>query len=335
MNNPYEVLGVPYGATREEIKQQYHRLAMKHHPDRWAGKNISPAELNVHQETFKNITVAYNLLMESQQPFQCDTDTDGGDTRDSWDILWKRMEEVLSRKHVMEPLSYFLKATFNQIRLRRAATADGHDAPASSSPPPSTEHTFTIPVSLEEIHLGKRKKVRLLLKDDPEPVYVSVMCDRYPKYETTVLRSNGTRLTLSLTLYPKTHPTYSLDYVVDEDLDVDETSGYNLYRAVPMNLVDYFQGKHVEWVHLDGHPQYVWIPPFDPADIGYSNLWKKLPGKGLQSKGDLYITLDWRFPTLHQWESAMNSTEKDAFILFLDKLTHVDDCSGAFSASEK
>jgi len=337
MKNPYDILGISRTATRDEIKQRYRHLAMKHHPDRWVGKNISSEELNAHQEKFKNITVAYNLLMESASfPYENETDPDSEPNGDSWEVLWKRMEDLLRRKNVMEPLSHFLKATFNQIRSRK--NHHSNLDPESEQEIPShstTEHSFTIPVTLEEIHSKKRKKVRLLLKDDPEPIYVSVMCDRYPNYETTVIRSDGRIHTLSLMLYPKTHPIYSLDYVSEEETRVDETSGYNLYHSVSMNLIDYFQGKHVEWIHVDGNSMYFWIPPFATSDVGYSNLWKKLTGKGLLEKGDLYITLDWCFPTEEQWKTLLNSEDRDAFILILDKFTHVNDCSGAFSTSEK
>lgn len=313
MKDPYAVLEISPGASREDIKQAYHRLAKLHHPDRWSGKAVSPEELHQHQETFKNITVAYHLLMDNDT-----TDMPSSQSSGSWDDLWKRMEDVLKRRHVLEPLSHFLKMTFHQLRRPR------------ETPPVSThEHSFTIPVSLEDIHQGKRKKVRLLLKNDPEPIYLSVMCDRYPLYETSVIRPDGTTHSLTLVLYPKTHPTYTVDYVAADEEPVDDTSGFNLYRAIPMSLLDFFQGKHVEWLHLDGHSEHHWIPPFlggetDAADIGYSNLWKKLPQKGLLGKGDLYLTLEWRFPTESEWGS-LTSAEKDAFILILKQLTHPKD----------
>jgi DnaJ-class molecular chaperone len=309
MKDPYAVLGISPGATREEIKQAYHRLAKLHHPDRWSGKAISPEELHHHQETFKNITVAYHLLMDAEPSSAASP---------SWDDLWKRMEDVLKRRHVLEPLSHFLKMTFHQLRR-----------PKESPTVSSHEHSFTIPVTLEDIHQGKRKKVRLLLKNDPEPIYLSVMCDRYPSYETSVIRPDGTTHTLTLVLYPKIHPTYTVDYVAADEEPVDDTSGFNLYRAIPMSLMDFFQGKHIEWLHLDGHSEHHWIPPFlggetDGIDIGYSNLWKKLPQKGLMGKGDLYLTLEWRFPSESQW-IALTPAEKDAFILILKHLTHPKD----------
>ena len=33
MKDPYQVLGVPRGASEEEIKKAYHTLSRKYHPD--------------------------------------------------------------------------------------------------------------------------------------------------------------------------------------------------------------------------------------------------------------------------------------------------------------
>jgi molecular chaperone DnaJ len=56
----YEVLGVARGATPEEIKKAYRRLAREHHPDANAG---DPAA----EERFKEITHAYDVLSDPQK----------------------------------------------------------------------------------------------------------------------------------------------------------------------------------------------------------------------------------------------------------------------------
>jgi len=56
----YETLGVPFTASQHEIKKTYHRLALKHHPDR------NPKDKD-SEEKFKEITEAYRVLSNPQK----------------------------------------------------------------------------------------------------------------------------------------------------------------------------------------------------------------------------------------------------------------------------
>ena len=56
----YKVLGVSKGATADEIKKSYRKLARKYHPD--ANKGDSKSE-----ERFKEISEAYNVLSDDKQ----------------------------------------------------------------------------------------------------------------------------------------------------------------------------------------------------------------------------------------------------------------------------
>lgn len=58
MRDPYQVLGLKRGATADEIKQAYRRLARKLHPDVNPGDKESEAK-------FKNVTAAYDFLNDT------------------------------------------------------------------------------------------------------------------------------------------------------------------------------------------------------------------------------------------------------------------------------
>ncbi len=58
--NAYRLLGLDFGATADEVKSAFRRLARKYHPD-----TVQDEELkNVLSEKFKEISMAYKLLTE-------------------------------------------------------------------------------------------------------------------------------------------------------------------------------------------------------------------------------------------------------------------------------
>ena len=60
MRDPYEVLGVPRGASDEEIKKAYRRLSRKYHPD----ANVGNPNKDEAEEKFKEVQQAYKSIMD-------------------------------------------------------------------------------------------------------------------------------------------------------------------------------------------------------------------------------------------------------------------------------
>ena len=65
MKDPYEVLGVPRGASEDQIKSAYRDLAKKYHPDNYSG---SPLQ-DLADEKMKEINEAYDAIMASGQSY--------------------------------------------------------------------------------------------------------------------------------------------------------------------------------------------------------------------------------------------------------------------------
>ena len=63
MRDPYEVLGVPHGATDEEIKKAYRKLSRQYHPD----SNVNSAHPEIAEEKFKEVQQAYTQIMKENQ----------------------------------------------------------------------------------------------------------------------------------------------------------------------------------------------------------------------------------------------------------------------------
>src|SRR5947199_7580357 len=57
----YERLGVPRGASKDEIKRAYRRLAKKHHPD------LNKDDPKAAEEKFKQISEAYEVLADDEK----------------------------------------------------------------------------------------------------------------------------------------------------------------------------------------------------------------------------------------------------------------------------
>ena len=60
MADYYETLGIKKGASEDEIKKSYRKLAMKFHPDRNPGNKTA-------EENFKKISEAYAVLSDSEK----------------------------------------------------------------------------------------------------------------------------------------------------------------------------------------------------------------------------------------------------------------------------
>ncbi|XDV35567.1 hypothetical protein PO909_005489 [Leuciscus waleckii] len=92
MSDYYSVLGVPRSASSREIKKAFHKLALKHHPDKSQSPNA--------QQTFTHIAQAYEVLSDKEKRRVYDqmdhlTNPDRGRERNKRGFQHFSLEELL------------------------------------------------------------------------------------------------------------------------------------------------------------------------------------------------------------------------------------------------
>lgn len=225
--DPYEVLGLSYPSSKEEIKSRYYELARKHHPDKL--QHLSLEERNLHEEQFKKINLAYELLSKTDFEYS---------NKHDWKGIWSSVESFMNTTQ----MTAFADLLSNVIHIAKEYKKQK-----------ASEHHITISVTLEEVHNRKDKKCRLFLKNVVEPVFITVNCGCYPSYLYT-----HQSFFIYITYELQSHPLYSLDTLFDT---------YDLYAEIPITLQEYFTGTHKEIEYLDNTYLPVDIPPFSKEPI--------------------------------------------------------------------
>lgn len=89
MKDYYAVLGLAKGASEDEIKQAYRKLAMKHHPDREGGDEAK----------FKDIKEAYEVLSDSAKRKSYDSRSS------EKNHMWTDFDEILKKYQFYEDIA--------------------------------------------------------------------------------------------------------------------------------------------------------------------------------------------------------------------------------------
>lgn len=222
--DPYEILGLSYPSSKDEIKNRYYELAKKHHPDKLS--HLSDEEKVNHEEMLKKINVAYELLSKSDFEYSSKSD---------WKGIWSSVENFMMNNYSLEDL--FVNVIKVAKEYKKQKTQD---------------HYITVNVTLEEVHQRKDKKLRLFLKNIKDPVFITVDCGCYPSFLYTYIdEHNSSPLFIYITFNLLDHSLYSLDNMFNT---------YNLYMSLDISLYEYFNGATKIIKYLDNTDLEINIP---------------------------------------------------------------------------
>ena len=147
MADYYEILGVARGASEEEIKGAYRKLAMRWHPDRNNGSKEA-------EEKFKDLTEAYDVLRDPQKRAVYDRYGEAG--------LRGGGGAAAGFHHIdlSEALNVFMRDFgFGGIDSMFGAARQGGSVRTGA------DVKITLPLTLEEVASGVEKKVTIKLLD--------------------------------------------------------------------------------------------------------------------------------------------------------------------------
>lgn len=155
----YEVLGVAKGASQDEVKKSYRKLAVRYHPDKNAGDKTA-------EEKFKKISEAYAVLSDKEKRQKYDTFGDAG-FRQRYS-----QEDIFRGFDINDILRQFGFGGSGGSTFRSSGmggfenlfrNAGGGCAQSGCSPQPvkGEDITYELVVSLEDVLNGSKKTVNL------------------------------------------------------------------------------------------------------------------------------------------------------------------------------
>ena len=281
--NPYDILELPYGTPFTEVRIKYYKIAKTHHPDKFIG---TEEEKKHNEEYFKKVTVAYRHIEVAEQNgtkidpnglfgFGSSNFTYSDFSKDDWRSVWTSVESFFNKPEVWNCMKNIITDTLKEVATKVY----------------QKHHSITLPLKLEEIYIEKTKKLRLFLKNIPEPVFINVNAANFPhKISKTALLSNGQEIEIAIDCIATEHNLYQYDNILGTD---------DLYTTIDITIAEYILGKKIQLKYLDGNDIIINMLPF--GDLSKSLC---IPNKGLrQNKGDLYISINIILPDKELWNS--------------------------------
>ena len=140
----YAILGVNKGASQEEIKKAYRKLALKYHPDRNPGDKSA-------EEKFKEINEAYDILKDEQK--RAAYDRYGSSAFQNGDASGFSSQGFSDFSEFSDIFSNMFGDIFG-------GASSGSRGNQKRSSPPGANIRYDVTVTLEELLTGTKKKIR-------------------------------------------------------------------------------------------------------------------------------------------------------------------------------
>jgi DnaJ-class molecular chaperone len=231
--NDYEILGISRDATKNQIKKAYRDIAIKCHPDKL--NNCDEITKMEKIEIFKKSTNAYNHLMNNDN--ECDFEFDFEYEND-----YQFWSEIITNT-----IDYFSKMKKTSAIIK---------------------HTFNIDVSYLEIFKNTKRKIRILLKNMDEPIFINLYCGKYPSVIFNYIDDDCNEHEILINMIVVNN-NKKYKHVIKDDHSID------LITNIECTLYEYCNGVRIELMYIDDTNLIIEIPSFTTEfiykDFGLNN----------------------------------------------------------------
>jgi hypothetical protein len=297
--------------TRDEIKNIYIKIALECHPDKLT--NISDEnERTIRIERFKKASIAYKNAIDDFDNYgklnYRSTDYDYDNFSDDYEIynnfdlnFWKNTyDSIFKDKEIIkntfiDVASFFFNKGFKTKNYYNPSTK-------------IIKHNINLPITYYDLCTLNKRKLRILLKNVKEPVYINICCkNEYPCLTRQYIDDDSIEHEITINMIIDN--TYSN---ICDDNDINYTHSISNYDnnidlniILDINILDYLIGgvkkiKYVDNTYID-----INIKPFCLEDIIIKN-------KGLLG-GNLNVKLLFKHITLKEW-NKISKKKKNKFV---------------------
>jgi DnaJ-class molecular chaperone len=307
--------------TREEIKGIYKKIALECHPDKLSHVS-DEVERNAKIERFKMATIGYKKAMEDFEnygklnyrgtDYNFDNLADDYEIYNSFDLnFWKNTYDGIFKDKDK------IKSTFIDVAsyfFNRGFKTKNHYEPSTKI----VKHNINLPITYYDLCTQTKRKLRILLKNVKEPVYITICCKNdYPCLTRQYIDDDSIEHEIIIQMILEAGETDDEDAVGDEDeMEEGEAVRYthsqhsqhiDLHTAIDINIVEYLAGGIRKIRYVDDSVLDVPIEPFSTKDI-------VIQDKGLCG-GNLNVKVVFHNITLKKWKKI--SEKKRARVIHL------------------
>ena len=280
----YQVLGVKKGASDEEIKKAYRKLAMKYHPDHTKGDKAA-------EEKFKKISEAYAVLSDKDKRKEYDTfGAEGFRQRFSQEDIFRGFDFGDVFREFGFGSDFFGRGRGSGMRYNFGGGSPfGSQGGAQQARVKGSDLVYELPLTLKEVATGTSKTVGLQHQGQSEKVTVKI-----PKGMIT-----GKKLRLAGKGSPSPLGGPPGDLFIQTKVINDpvyRADNYDLYMNHELKISEAILGTSISVPTLEDKQLNLKIPPGTKPGTKMRMSGHGLPHMKGKKKGDLYVKIQVKLP---------------------------------------